>query len=171
MKNVKGFTLLELLIAAAIIGTLAIFATQSFRRTASDTRVQDAQARAKIVAMAAQRFAKDYPAVVNGTAPIREQEDDDGMGVVDPPNPAQCNAGGVELSLQNLINCGYLEYRQYAYEVRAEDGSYGRNFNMFFYVHNGVWVCVNRLTAKILDNNTYCSDGYVVSSFVGNGRP
>ena len=63
MRKNKGFTLLELLIAAAIIGSLAVFATVSFRKTSSDVRVQDAIARAKVVANAARRFVFDNPSV------------------------------------------------------------------------------------------------------------
>lgn len=61
MKNNKGFTLLELLVAATIIGTLAVFATVSYKNSAADARMESFKARADELAGAVQRFSFEYP--------------------------------------------------------------------------------------------------------------
>ncbi len=156
MKHKNGFTLLELLIAAAIIGVLAIFAIQSFQAAAADTRVENAKARAKIVAAAARRFMLDHPTASNNV-----DYEDVGNSVVNRPSTCALNS----ISVQNLVNCGYLDYRQYNAETR-EGGNYKRNFNMFFESRNVdeqeiITVCVQGATRKITnhDNNKYCTDG------------
>ena len=166
MQYKNGFTLLELLIAAVIIGTLAVFAMSSFRTTASNVRMQDAIARAKVVAGASKRFLREYPDptdMVDGPQGV--------MGQVNPPVQEACNHQ--TLSLQNLVNCGYLEYRQYAREVREGD-TYSSNFAMFYddrgTSHTG-WVCVqgrkNKRTSP--DHMTrYCTDGETVDTLSVN---
>ena len=151
MCDQRGFTLLELLIAAAIIATLAVFATQSFRRSASEVRLQDAQARAKVVAMAAHRLMVEYPSASFST---------NNMGRVSSPNRAQCVTNQTGLTLQTLIDCGYLDYRQYAAEVREEGTEELKsNFKMFFPSANSYKVCVQGITDKILDKRCYCTYG------------
>lgn len=56
-----GFTLLELLIAAAIIGILALFATVSYRNSTAQTRVAQARAVTQSLAMGNYRAHIDYP--------------------------------------------------------------------------------------------------------------
>ena len=151
MHNQHGFTLLELLIAAAIISTLAVFATQTFRRSSSDVRLQDIQARAKIIAMAAHRMKVEYPGVTFST---------DWMGTVASPNSSLCNPQG-DITLQTLIHCGYLDYRQYAAEVREDtaENPYKSNFRMKFAAADSYKVCVQGTTDKVVDKRCYCTDG------------
>ena len=59
--NRAGFTLLELLIAAAIIGILALFATVSYRNSTAQTRVAQARAVTQSLAMGNYRAHIDYP--------------------------------------------------------------------------------------------------------------
>ena len=97
MRNKKGFTLLELLIAATIIGTLAMYATISYRNSIFETRLAEAKARTETVANAFQRFDMDYPgAGMNGSIGNSKK------GPC-PENPAASN------NAQDLVNCGYLE--------------------------------------------------------------
>lgn len=56
MKNIKGFTLLELLIAAAIIGSLVVLATSSYRSSAADAYVAAAKGQTEMLGGAVQRF-------------------------------------------------------------------------------------------------------------------
>lgn len=144
MKRKNGFTLLELLIAAAIIGTLAIFATQSFRNTSSEIRKEDALARARMVATAARRFILDHP-----NATIKDAEN----VVLSARDRDQCNNG---ISLQNLINCGYLDYRQYESDTREGD-TYKQNFRMIISKPEArtLKVCAVAVSKKIL----HCKDG------------
>lgn len=157
MKNKNGFTLLELLIAAAIIGVLAVFSIQSFQVAAADTRVEDARARAKIVAAAAHRFMLDHPSVSASTYV------DDGNSVITSANSANCALNII--SVQNLVDCGYLEFRQYNAETR-EGNNFKRNFTMTFEPktvnkESIITVCVQGATTKITkhDNTKYCTDG------------
>lgn len=165
MDNRNGFTLLELLIAAAIIATLAVFATQTFRQSASEVRLQDAQARAKIIAMAAHRLKVDYPTATFSTAP---------MGIVSLPNRAGCYPTQEGITLQMLINCGYLDYRQYAVDSREEDEDedaeiFGSNFDMHFF-RGSYKVCVKakEQKSKILDKRCYCTDGETIDAPVAS---
>lgn len=159
MSSQKGFTLMELLIAAVIIGTLALFAMQSFRGTSADIRIQDAQNRARIVAVAARQFLMDYP-----SAAVTENDPDADpkrvMGRVQDPHQdvAAGDCSTAVLSLQNLVNCGYLEFRQYAAEIRDEDGSFSTNFDMYFGGADGT-VCIRGNNVKITDGNEYCTNG------------
>ena len=59
MGNKRGFTLLELLIAATILGLLAVFATMSFRYSASDNRIAAAKIKTAQLAAAVQSFRLD----------------------------------------------------------------------------------------------------------------
>ena len=61
MKSKKGFTLLELLVAAAIIGMLAVFATISYRSSQIETEMAHAKGRTRVLAGAVQRFRLEYP--------------------------------------------------------------------------------------------------------------
>ena len=164
MRNKSGFTLLELLIAAVIIGTLAVFARQSFKNVSSDIRVQDAQTRAKLVAVGARRYLMDYPAAPASftSGSINDEDHPMSSSIMNAPSGA-CNSH--KLTLQNLINCGYLEYRQYAKEYRTEKGAKATHFTMYFDFDEGgeVMVCVTRANArKITDTKTYCTDGETV---------
>lgn len=63
MKSVgrKGFTLLELLIAAALVAVLTMFATQTFRKTSWDIKLENAKRSADTIAVAAYRHKIAYP--------------------------------------------------------------------------------------------------------------
>lgn len=59
----KGFTLVELLVAATIIGILAIFATNSYRNGVAESRWAQAKTNLEQLAAAVQRVKLDYPSV------------------------------------------------------------------------------------------------------------
>ena len=165
MHNQNGFTLLELLIAAVIIGALAVFATQTFRQMSSQTRVEDAKARAKVLAMSARRFLLDYPAAA-GNVFRPDNSERYLIGTVGPVTTTSVCVHN-ELSAQILVNCGYLEYQQYTSEWRDKDAqdAYKTNFSMWFEV-NGVAtgrVCFQRASTRIQDAHVYCTDGETVS--------
>lgn len=90
MKKNAGFTLLELLIAATILGIMAIYAAVSYQNSMADTRLAAARGRLDVLAAAVQRYQMDYGAI-------------DGGQVVDVINQVSCSAN------PNLFNCGFLE--------------------------------------------------------------
>ena len=61
MRNKKGYTLLELLIAATVVGILVVFATISYRTTSADTRMAAARMKTDVLADAVQRFRLENP--------------------------------------------------------------------------------------------------------------
>lgn len=101
-RKMNGFTLLELLIAAALVGVLAMFATQSFRRTASDVRIENAKRGADTIAAASYRFNVAYPNQLPTGVTLSATTD-----------PGDCNPGSNTAPLQQLIDCGFLENRHY----------------------------------------------------------
>jgi len=160
INNKNGFTLLELLIAAALIGVLAMFATQAFRSSASDIRVADARARAQALAAAARNYYIEYPGA----------EFFDGDDLIGFAEPGSCDP--TSTSPQQLINCGFLEYRQVAHETyekkENEPRTVSGSFRMWFAFdelddRDTVKVCFQGKGRRIfLDNCTYCAnrDGF-----------
>ncbi len=149
MKNRNGFTLLELLIAAMLVAVLAMFATMAFKQTASDVRVQDAKTRADYIATAVQRFLLDNPGA-NWY----------GGKITNPTGTA--NAGNCNLSvvvwpngtLQNLVDCGYLEYRKYI------DDNF--EFTMGFQHEGNSRICMYGISGKLSSKyrGTFAGGGY-----------
>ena len=121
----QGFTLLELLIAAALISVLAMFATQAYRSSASDVRVENAKAQALLLVNAAQRYYLEYP-----TATAFATGSGNKLSAFSEPSNT-CNPSNS--SPQNLINCGFLEYRQVAYEHKSSSSQQrSGTINMWF---------------------------------------
>ncbi len=97
MKNRKGFTLLELLIAATIVAALAVMATVAYRNGVIETRIQAAKTRTEVLAGAVQRFVLDYGASKLGAG--SEFRRLAAKGACAPSEP----------SVSSLINCDYVD--------------------------------------------------------------
>ena len=157
LKNQHGFTLLELLVAAVIIGVLAVFATQSFRQSSSDIRVQNALAKAKVVAMAARIFKDDHRNASFTQENLVSTQDFRS----DPNHNGACNPSQA-VTLQTLVNCGYLEQREYL------DKDFVYNFEA---CGSDICVCMkkapkgSRVIAYSTDSR-YCTNG---ETFFGEG--
>ena len=95
--------------------------------------------RARHIAMAARRYKLDHPAATFSTAQ---------MGKVTSVTTCGNIVSGV--TLQTLVNCGYLDYRQY----KDENASH---FTMKF--TSAGKVCFKGNSTKILDSACYCTDG------------
>lgn len=149
----NGFTLLELLIAAVIIGALAVFASITFRRSASDIRVQDAKVRAQVIAVAARMFKENYPGVTFDTTHnmTSAQMTDKKLTLNDAGTDTDCSPYAQDVSLQTLVSCGYLENRRYV------------DPNFFFKFQADGSVCISRNTggSKVMadDTDEYCTNG------------
>lgn len=77
-KNNAGFTLLELFVAATIIGILAVFSTVAYKNGAASTRAAGARAKVDALAWAQQRYLLDpaaCPSYVSTTNKITALED------------------------------------------------------------------------------------------------
>ena len=99
----KGFTLVELLVAATIIGILLVFATTQYRQSAGEARWNQAKTHADQLANAVRRAKLDYPNLqfLHGT--------DNDMNNV---TSGSCIYNPFLSTAQNpstLITCGYLE--------------------------------------------------------------
>ena len=99
--NQKGFTMLELLIAAAIVGVLAFFAARGYRNTLGEAYIEDGKNRVRAVATAIQQFQMDYPGYsFSGGEDLVKGK-------------SACSVG-VAGTAQVLINCGYLDNRPWS---------------------------------------------------------
>lgn len=103
-KKEVGFTLVELLVAATIIGILAVFATNSYRNSVAETRWAAAKANLDQLATAVQRFKMDYASIkINGVA-----MSNGGLCPVAYPSSSWIVAPGC------LVSYGYLEASDWA---------------------------------------------------------
>ena len=153
--NKNGFTLLELLIAAALIGVLAMFATQAFRASASDIRIEDVKARALLLQMAAERYYLEYP----GATSFRTGSNNALTPFLSPGNTCYTNTA----TPQNLVDCGFLEYRQVAYDSSKKKNNtreFSGSVDMWFSSasKDNVTVCFKG-KGRVIDHSTYCTSG------------
>lgn len=94
MKKNAGFTLLELLIAATILGIMAMFAAVSYRNSMAETRLAAARGRLDVLAAAVQRYQLDYGEIAGGQLKNSAVE-----------HPLCSSSAGVTA----LFGCGFLE--------------------------------------------------------------
>lgn len=130
MKNKKGFTLLELLIAATILGLLAALAAVSYRQSAAEARISAAKVKAEQLATALHRFRLDYPTVFSGR-----------MGNL---TDSSIKCYPTAENPKTLITCGYVD-----------NGGWTDSF-MEFYVCNGK---TSDCEASPIDNPLACMWG------------
>lgn len=103
IRTQKGFTLVELLVAATIVGILAVFATVQYRNTAAETRWQQAKSKLGMLANAVQRAQLDYPNVQFSNAVLTDQ-----IAGVTCSYPTEAMTPGW------LISCNYLENQNWS---------------------------------------------------------
>ncbi len=152
----KGFTLLELLIAAAIIGVLAMFATQAFRRSSAEVRVQDTRNRVDALGAALTRFLVDYPSYRSSLLAGTLAEVPATGGTCVPSAITGQDGEGNSYVLSTLADCGYLERRSYL------------NGNFVWTVTADGQICASAVEGGKVSaywGDTYCSDG-----FTNNGK-
>lgn len=101
MKNRKGFTLVELLIAATILGCLVVFATVAYRQSVAETRWTQAKGKVDLLGAAVNRAIMDYYPNLTFTSYEMRAYDQNGN--------CPFNRGVFQLSPVDLVYCGYLE--------------------------------------------------------------
>ena len=146
---------MELLIAAALIGVLAMFATQAFRASSSDIRIEDAKSRALLLVSAAQRYYTEYP----GAASFPTGSSNKIPVLLVPRDKCFTSPGAV----QNLVDCGFLEYRQVAYDSSKKKNNtreFSGSVDMWFTSagKDNVRVCFEG-KGRANDGFTYCTSG------------
>lgn len=151
-KHNAGFTLIELLIAATIIGTLAIFATVSYRDGVGEGRNTQAKAMLETLAGARQRAAIDYPGMTFSTAAMGNTSS----------KTCTMGVGKTNVDPSQLISCGYVENLTWTgdnYLYYICDNSSGA-------CKTGALACM-RGTGKALSK--YQSGSYYYCVFEGSG--
>ncbi|MBQ7908284.1 MAG: prepilin-type N-terminal cleavage/methylation domain-containing protein [Elusimicrobiaceae bacterium] len=104
MKNKKGFTLVELLVAATILGILAVFATTSYRNSVAENHWAQARAVTKQLAGSLQRVKMDYPFLSFEAGKMTSNVYLDTVCPLDSTLTAE-----TVFRRGDLISCGYLE--------------------------------------------------------------
>ena len=110
--NKKGFTLLELLIAATILATLAVFATVSYQRAMADVRIEDGKNRTRVVAAAIERMQFEHPKWAFSSRGGADSASRNALRKLDTVRTCGLPYFSVGSgTVDGLINCGYLENR------------------------------------------------------------
>lgn len=136
MNTKKGFTLLELLIAATIVAALAVVATVSYNNSVVETRIAAGKARTEMLAGAVQRFRLDYGANQLGS----------GLELGRLVNKGDCVTSNSIVS--SLINCDYVE----------NDGGWSDPY-LRYYVCNGNKTASTPCENSGVDNPLACMTG------------
>ena len=129
MNHKKGFTLLELLIAAAIIGSLVVLATSSYRSNAAETYAAAAKGQTEMLGESVRRFLLENR--VGGRTAGQVQT------LADSNDSSKCKLD--RLDSGSLIYCGYIENSGW-------DNPY---FNFYICTANGNCSASSTVTNKI----------------------
>ena len=103
----KGFTLLELLMAAAIISALASVAVASYRAKMADTYVEDGKNQVRALTTAVRLFELEY------SVSVRQNSVDDAPFDMD---GVTCAPTAVSTANQ-VVACNFLENRRWGNEL------------------------------------------------------
>lgn len=109
MNTKRGFTLVELLVAATIIGALAAFATVQYRNSVAETRWEGAKAKVHQLAAAIQRLQADYPGVQAFSSSSFEDVANPKAECPLYPGISSRLGNGATVPPSALITCGYVD--------------------------------------------------------------
>ena len=112
MHNKKGFTLLELLIAATMMAVLATMGTVAYRHAISETRIQDAKNKLEVAATGMRRYMLDHPNDVYTGGSSELSAIQNGSGAWAAVNELSCPKT-IGFTADKLIKCDYLENREW----------------------------------------------------------
>ncbi len=112
--NKKGFTLVELLVAATIIGILALFAMTAYRNSVAETRWTQAKAQADHVAASVQAMDAARDGVLFSSSQIIVSSSLSQNCTF--YSTARSSSGYIVVDPEQLFDCGFLEPGEVANE-------------------------------------------------------
>ena len=120
MRNLKGFTLIEVVVVTMIIGILASLAVPQTLKIMESAKLQDAIGMSRIVSNAVRMANLDYPNTLNISTMYGK--------LVTASSAGTCSASGPSANVSDLTNCRYIasqDWDNMAYVYYACNSSTG----------------------------------------------
>lgn len=161
-KFQKGFTLVELLIAASIVAILAMFSTVAYRNSVWETRLEGGKAKANMLAGSYMRFMVENPGWY-----IQKSQMSDTIGSDEAVCRLSRDGASGELAAPLLISCGYVERQGWGSDPYFEYWVYQADITN---TTDEDTVCLKAVGKKVPakhKNKTYCikESGAVTNGF------